>query len=229
MSEIAKQRRQQLSAASHDIRQPLVSLQLTLDKLRQSSSAEEKPEYQQALKYIGQLAESYEYADSELDNNEGAPLDEFAEQNATEVLPINLLFQTIQQMFGPEADKKNVELRMVSTSVSVHVDPSSVMRIISNLVSNALAHTASTKILLGCRRQGSSIRIEVYDQGEGLSQEEFQQMQQFHSKGELSTGEGIGLASCADIAKAAGYELSLTSKKQRGSCFSLLLPRYSSV
>lgn len=229
MSEVAKQRRRQLSAASHDIRQPLVSLQLILDKLRQSSTAEETPEYQQAFKYIGQLAESYEYADSELENNEEESLDKSIATNATEVLPINLLFQTIQQMFGPEADTKNVELRMVSTSMSALVDPSSVMRIISNLVSNALVHTVSTKILLGCRRQGDAIRIEVYDQGEGLSQEEFQQMQQFHSKGALSDGEGIGLANCVNIAAKAGYELSLASKKHQGSCFALLLPRYSAT
>lgn len=125
-------------------------------------------------------------------------------------------------MFGPEADTKNVELRMVSTSMSALVDPSSVMRIISNLVSNALVHTVSTKILLGCRRQGDAIRIEVYDQGEGLSQEEFQQMQQFHSKGALSDGEGIGLAKCVNIAAKAGYELSLASKKTSGKLFCII-------
>lgn len=117
-------------------------------------------------------------------------------------------------------------LTSLVTSVSAQVDPSGVMRIISNLVSNALAHTESKKILLGCRRQRNSIRIDVYDQGEGLSQSEFQQMQQFESKGESSDGQGIGLASCIDIAKFAGYELFLTSKKEKGSCFSLLIPRH---
>lgn len=229
MNEIAKQRRQHLSTASHDIRQPLVSLQLTLDKLRDESTAEQKPEYQQALKYIEQLAESYEvdpYEDTgnEVDENEstnGSTL-----KNTEEILPINLVFQTIQQMFGPEAETKNVELITVATSMSAHVDPSGVMRIISNLVSNALTHTESQKILLGCRRQGNSIRIDVYDQGEGLSQSEFQQMQQYESKGESSDGQGIGLASCIDIAESAGYELFLTSKKEKGSCFSLLIPRH---
>ena len=228
MSEIAKQQRQQLSTASHDIRQPLVSLQLILDKLRSESTAEQKPEYQQALKYIAQLAESYEIDSNDPTGRETEGINENPEtkNNKSEVLPINLIFQTIQQMFGPEAESKNVEIRTVTTAMSAQVDPSGVMRIISNLVSNALAHTESKKILLGCRRQGNDIRIDVYDQGEGLSQAEFQQMQEFQTKGAASEGEGIGLSSCVNIATEAGYRLSLNSTKQRGSCFSLLIPRH---
>lgn len=221
MHEVAKQRRQQLSAASHDIRQPLVSLQLTLDKLRRSCTTEQKDEYQQALKYIEQLAASYELTDQD-HTDEQEPI----AKNTQEVLPINLLFQTILQMFGPEADEINVELRTVTTSMAANVDPSSVMRIVSNLVSNALVHTESTKILLGCRRQDKSIRIEVYDQGEGLSEDSFEQMQQFHTKGASSAGEGIGLSNCVEIAASAGFQLSLASTKHRGSCFTLLIPRH---
>lgn len=223
MHEVAKQRRQQLSAASHDIRQPLVSLQLTLDKLRRSCTTEQKDEYQQALKYIEQLAASYEFTGNELESNgEQEPI----AISTKEVLPISLLFQTIRQMFGPEADEKNVALRMVTTSMAAYVDPSRVMRILSNLVSNALAHTESKIILLGCRRQDNSIRLEVYDQGEGLSQADFEQMQQRHNKGASSTGEGIGLSSCVEIAALAGFQLSLASTKHRGSCFTLLIPRH---
>lgn len=225
MKELAQQRRQQLSAASHDIRQPLVSLQLTLDKLSESSHADQKPEYQQALEYISQLAESYTYPDSGIENSNEDVLRHEVEQNDTEELPISLLFKTIQQMFEPEANTKNTELRFVDTNMSALVDPSAVMRIISNLVSNALAHTQSKKILLGCRRQGNSIFIQVYDQGEGLSQSEFQQMQQLHHKSETSKGEGIGLANCVELAAKSGYELSLTSTAGKGCCFSLLVPR----
>lgn len=226
MKELAKQRRQQLSAASHDIRQPLVSLQLTLDKLSQINTVDQRPEYQQALKYISQLSESYTCPEGDFDSSN----DDFAEHtetNKVELLPMSLLFKTIQQMFEPEASAKNTELRFVHTDMSALVDPSAVMRIVSNLVSNALAHTQSKKILLGCRRQGRSIDIQVYDQGAGLSQSEFQQMQQLHCRGAASKGQGIGLANCVDIAKKAGYELSLSSTKGKGCRFSLLIPRAS--
>ena len=224
MREMAIRHRQQLSSASHDIRQPLVSLQLTLDKLRRTSNVEQSDDYRQALTYIEQLAESFQPEDNNDDSGH-----EVTTKTAKEVLPINLLLQTIQQMFGPEAREKSTELRMVLTDMSAYVYPSSVMRIVSNLVANALTHTRSEKILLGCRRRGSAIRIDVCDQGEGLSQNEFEDMKDLHCKGDTSTGEGIGLATCAEIAATSGYQLSMVSTKQRGTCFSLLVPRYLAV
>lgn len=222
MRELASSRRQKLFEASHDIRQPLVSLRLTLDKLKHSAELKHDIDYQQALDYIDDLADSFKPDDAEQEfDTEPAPRSE----RQKEVMPLNLLLQTIQQMFSGEASSKDIELRTVSTEMSALVNPVAVMRIVSNTVSNAIQHSGSNKILVGCRRAGDKVRIEIHDKGEGLTQHQFEQLSRRGQKGAASQGEGLGLANCVELALENDFQFGVAHSKLAGNYFLLIAPR----
>lgn len=220
MRELASKRRRKLSEASHDIRQPLVSLRLTLDKLNHSIDLKDDIEYQHALSYIDRLADSFSSGETELEN-ESEPYG----SGAVELLPMNLLFQTIQQMFGAEAQSKGMQLRLVPSGMSALVNPVAVMRIISNIVSNAIEHSGSKKIVLGCRRSGGEVRIELHDSGEGLTKKKFEQLSERGAKGKQSEGQGLGLANCVELADSHGYQFGVGESLLAGNYFALSVPR----
>lgn len=221
MKELALKRRQKLASASHDIRQPLVSLGLTLDKLRHSSDRVDELEYQSALEYIAQLADSFSSQESEPEHSEA----EVARLSA-EVMPMNLLLQTVTQMFHNEAAEKGVRLSTVPTEMSALVNPVAVMRIVSNLVANAIEHSGSDRIVIGCRRSDADLCIEVWDAGVALNQQQFEEFKQREQKGVGSSGQGIGLANCAELALQHRYTFALKDGGWSGNCFFLRVPRH---
>lgn len=140
-------------------------------------------------------------------------------------------------MFQGEADNKGIRLQSVSTSIVVQQPPLELMRVLSNLVSNALQHAAQDesqegRILLGCRRQKQAVIIQVWDNGSGILPEQIERLYQPYQKGEQSNGEGLGLAICFQLAQQNAWQLSVHSVHKSnectsgsGTCFSLRLPR----
>lgn len=223
MRELAARRREKLSEASHDIRQPLVSLKLTLDKLKHAVDLDEDIEYQRALEYIDRLADSFMPTETEPEKE----LDKSAESGTeNEIMPLNLLLQTMSQMFSEEAGSKGIQLSTVPTTLNALVNPVAVMRITSNMVSNAIEHSHSQRILVGCRREGDRVRIDVCDQGKGISTEQFEELRQRGVKGGASQGQGIGLASCYELAEQNNYQFGVKTSPLNASCVSLSVPRY---
>ena len=226
MRELASKRRQKLSEASHDIRQPLVSLRLTLDKLNHSQDFKDDIEYQQALSYIDRLAESFSAPERDAESERENENESLAHGRAdTEVMPMNLLFQTIQQMFGAEADSKSMQLRTVPTNMTCLVNPIAVMRIVSNVISNSIEHSGSHKALLGCRRDGTQIRIELHDGGKGVTKVQFEKLSERGVKGKQSEGQGLGLANCVELADSHGYLFGVYHSPLAGNYFALTVPR----
>ena len=91
----------------------------------------------------------------------------------------------------------------------MHSDPRLLEQMIRNLLSNAVKYTDSGKILLGCRRRGDKLRIEVWDTGIGIPEEQLQAIfEEFHQLDnparERSNGLGLGLAIVRAPGRAAG-------------------------
>ena len=101
--------------------------------------------------------------------------------------------------FAPQAAARGLELRVVPADYRVRSDPVLLERILRNLLTNAIRYTAKGKILLGARRVGSSVRIEVWDTGIGIESktlehvfEEFYQADNAERDRSRGTGAGIG-------------------------------------
>src|SRR5207237_9295366 len=82
------------------------------------------------------------------------------------------LFESLATAFAPVAARRGVELVVAPTRAFVSTDPAFLRRILQNLLSNALrygrAEGRPARVLLGCRRVGEELRIEVKDNGPGI-------------------------------------------------------------
>jgi two-component system CheB/CheR fusion protein len=97
---------------------------------------------------------------------------------------------------------------------------------IRNLLSNALKYTKQGKLLLGCRRCGSTLRIEVWDTGIGIPQNELQTIfEEYHQLGnsarQRSLGLGLGLSIVRRVADLLGHKVQVRSQLGKGSVFGI--------
>lgn len=213
---LAAMRQRQLATASHDLRQPLVSLRMTFDTLAEGMEPQVKSRLNEAFDYLGSLATGY--VDESVPEEDGATEPE----EEAEAYPLSVPLGTVAQMFADEAAAKGLELRVHPTQVDVTVPPLVLMRIVTNLVSNAIKYTDQGRVVVGLRR-GDGLRLCVIDTGPGMQPEEIARFRQAYAKGEASTGHGLGLSVCFELAQANGMTLDVQSEPGRGTCFSLRL------
>ena len=149
----------------------------------------------------------------------------------TEVRDLRLqpLFDALSREFGVMATARGLELRCVPTRAVVRSDAALLRRILQNFLANALRYTPRGRVLLGCRRAGAELRIEVWDTGPGIPEhrqqeifEEFRRLDTAQDPAEQ--GAGLGLAIVDRIARRLDHRIGLRSWPGRGSVFSVSLP-----
>jgi two-component system, OmpR family, phosphate regulon sensor histidine kinase PhoR len=142
-------------------------------------------------------------------------------------VPVRLgyLFSTLGQDATKFAAERGVELRVVPTRAVVASDPVLLGSIIGNLTRNALKFTPpGGRVLLGCRRFGSFVRIEVHDTGIGIPPERLRNIfEAFHRlEPTCSDGLGLGLFVANRAAGLLQHQIEVRSEVGRGSCFTIL-------
>jgi CheY-like chemotaxis protein/anti-sigma regulatory factor (Ser/Thr protein kinase) len=147
-----------------------------------------------------------------------------------ETLPLAELFDRLSFEYAAVARQKGLGLKVMKTSVYVRSDPTLLARIVRNLVANAVRYTERGCVMIGCRRQGERIRIEVWDTGPGIPPDKHAEV--FHEFAQLGNPErdrrkglGLGLAIVDRLARLLGHEVRLRSRVGRGSMFSVSVPR----
>ena len=105
-------------------------------------------------------------------------------------------------------------------SLTVRSDPRLLEQTIHNLVSNAVKYTEARRVLLGCRRRGDKLRIEVWDTGIGIPAEQLSAIfEEFHQidnpARERSKGLGLGLAIVQRLAELLGHTIDVRSRPGR--------------
>ena len=88
--------------------------------------------------------------------------------------PIAHLLQRLETTFANTAHQKGLRLRVVSSSAWVRTDIVLLERILLNLMSNAVRHTSAGGVVVGCRRRGDLLRVEVWDSGPGIPEDQRQ-------------------------------------------------------
>ena len=214
-----------LAAASHDLRQPLHALGLFVQALQETPLATRERQV------IGNIRRSVD-AMEELFNAllDISRLDAGVVQPHITTLPLAAVFDKVRFEYGPIARQKRLGLKVMKTSLLVQSDPSLLGRLIRNLLSNAVRYTDSGGVVLGCRRAGNDVRIEVWDTGKGIPADRHEEV--FHEFYQLDNPErdrrkglGLGLAIVKRLAKLLGYRVELRSTVDKGSMFSITLPR----
>lgn len=217
-----------LAAASHDLLQPLNAARLFLSALDESlhasshAGAAEK-ERTLAGSAITALRSTEHVLDRLLDISS---YDAGAVRAEPSDFPIADLLVQLNVEFSAMARERGLVLRVVDCKLAVRSDPHLLRRILQNLLSNALRYTPRGRILLGCRRRGGNLRIEVWDTGIGIAAadqkrifEEFQRLAPGSEK-----GLGLGLAIVDRISRLLGHPVDLRSRPGHGSCFAVTVP-----
>ncbi|MBO0988447.1 PAS-domain containing protein [Delftia sp. SD018] len=138
------------------------------------------------------------------------------------------LLQVMRHNFGILAESRGLRLSAVDTRCVVRSDEALLRRILQNFLSNAIRYTRHGRIVIGCRRQGQQLRIEVHDQGPGIPEslqheifEEFRRLDEGHGD---DRGAGLGLAIVERLGRLLGHEIGLRSHLGRGSVFWVCVP-----
>ncbi len=211
-----------LAAASHDLRQPLQSLTLLANAL--------KPHLQTAGGHllIGRIARALDVMkdvlDSLLDINrlETGVL----KPSKSNFSLLDLLESMEDEFFAPVAER-GLEWRLVRSRLAVHSDRRLLELMLRNLLSNALRYTERGKIMLGCRRAGDRVRIEVWDSGIGIAEVHIGRIFDEHYQVEDRThlgSFGLGLAIVQRLGNLLGHRVEVRSRPGEGSCFSIEIP-----
>lgn len=218
-----------LAAASHDLRQPIHALGLfvgALAALAERGPVDARQARDIATRLRAMLGNLGDLLNGLLDISR---LDAGVVPVAREPISLRKLFGDLQGEFAGTASERNLRWRVRESRLWVDSDPLLLRRVLDNLLSNAFRYTRSGSVLLGCRRRGRELEIQVIDTGVGIhsSQQEviFDEFVQLHNaERDRKQGLGLGLAIVRHTARLLGHRLILRSLPGRGSVFSLRLP-----
>ena len=136
---------------------------------------------------------------------------------------IDDVMRQIELEFSPLAAAKGLELKYVPCSLVVRSDRRLLRRLVQNLVSNAIKYTPSGRVLIGCRRRGERLRIDVYDTGVGIPESQrrdiFVEFHRLEQGARIARGLGLGLSIVERIARVLGSAIELQSTAGGGSHF----------
>ncbi|TQM17043.1 PAS/PAC sensor hybrid histidine kinase [Pseudoxanthomonas sp. 3HH-4] len=139
------------------------------------------------------------------------------------------LLETLAREFGMVAGERGLALACIPTGAIVRSDEALLRRILQNFLSNAIRYTPRGRVLLGVRRRGSQVRIEVHDQGPGIPEslqaEIFEEFRRLNDGVVNDRGAGLGLAIVERIGRVLGHRIGLYSRLGLGSVFWVELPR----
>jgi two-component system, chemotaxis family, CheB/CheR fusion protein len=210
-----------LAAASHDLRQPLQTLSvlqgLLARKLKDSQELQFVVRIEEAVTAMSVMLNSL------LNINQlevGVIHPEFAD------FPINDLLDRMTTEFAYQMESHGLEWRVIPSRLAVRSDPRLLEQMLRNLLSNAMKYTRKGGVLLGCRRRGDKLRIETWDTGLGIPQEQLPAIfQEFHQidnpSREPSQGLGLGLAIVQRLGDLLGHTVDVRSRRGSGSVFSI--------
>jgi signal transduction histidine kinase len=213
-----------LASASHDLRQPLHALGLFVAQLRVRMSARERRRVIECVDAA--VAAMNELFSALLDISK---LDAGVTTPKLTEFPVSSLLKRVESTFAKAAQEKNLSLRVVPSSAWIRSDFVLLERIVFNLVSNAVRYTKCGGLLVGCRRRGADLKIEVWDTGVGIPPDQRQVIfDEFYRLGEpdgdRKAGLGLGLAIVDRLCRLLDHPIALTSTVGSGSCFSVTVP-----
>ena len=209
-----------VAAASHDLRQPMHALGLFVDSLRDEVSAQPRARHlvEGMRSSIDAMTAMF---DALLDISR---LDAGVVAVGRVNFAVSTVLRQIESMFTPLALARGLRFSVVRSSARVCSDPALLERVIQNLVANALTHTRSGGVVVGCRRRPGTLSIQVWDTGPGIAHEHHQDIfKEFVQLGnperDRGKGLGLGLAIVDRISRMLNHPLRMRSTLGRGSMF----------
>ncbi|WP_430258195.1 PAS domain-containing hybrid sensor histidine kinase/response regulator [Neorhizobium sp. IRS_2294] len=217
------------AAAGHDILQPLNAARLYSSALVERMTPADRN---------GPLVRNIDSALESVEAILGAVLDisrldTGAMKPQLETIALDDLLRRIATDYEPMAREKNLTFVVMPTSLRVRSDANLLRRLVQNLVSNAIKYTISGKVLVGARRHGGRVSIEVHDSGIGIPAAQFEtvfkEFARLDEGAKTATGLGLGLSIVDRISRVLDHPVQLASRPGRGTIFRVDLPLDASV
>ncbi len=229
-AELASRAKSQfLASASHDLRQPLQTLTLLngvlARKIKDAGLLKSVKMQGEALVSMNRLLHMF------LDLGR---IDAGILTARITALPVADLLHRIESEFQQRAAARGLKLCVLPCSATIRSDEDLLHQILQNLVSNAIKHTDAGRVLVGCRRRGSMLRIEVWDTGSGIPGEHldsiFDAFVQLNNPArQPDKGYGVGLSVVRSLALALEHRLDVRSTPGKGSMFAVEVETASPV
>ncbi|MEH6589547.1 MAG: sensor histidine kinase [Halioglobus sp.] len=211
-------------SAGHDARNFLSALNFLSDSMRRVDNVDE-------AQHLGEkVSESVELLNDTLStiiysSSSGATA---ADILNLEMLDIDVLLRTVVAMHERVAAAKGLSIKCNSAVTFLPGDRTLLIRILSNLIANAIKYSDQGKILVTARLRGASVLFHIYDQGAGISPDNLAIITDpARERIRLNSGvkgEGAGLQICRTLAARVGGTISARSTPGMGSQFELSLP-----
>ncbi len=219
-----------LAAASHDLLQPLNAARLYATSLANKMQGAGPDEARLARHVDASLEAVQEILTALLDISR---LDAKAMQTEITQFRIDDILNQLRLEFGPLAQEKGLRLVFVPCSLTVRSDRRLLRRLVQNLVSNAVKYTPQGRILVGVRRQGATLRLDVHDTGIGIPQDKqrdiFREFERLPPAVRTARGAGLGLSIVERLSRVLNHPVSLRSIPRKGSVFSVEIARGDAV
>ncbi|MGE0424607.1 MAG: sensor histidine kinase, partial [Reyranellaceae bacterium] len=224
---LSERQERRIADTIHDLSQPLHALRLNVGNLgTDGADAAGRQRIEETFAYLETLVAGH------LDRSTAsADIDDAKEpaEDGADTLGVGAVLRGVFEMFEPDARAKGLRFRHVETSAEAVCEPLALMRIATNLVANAIKYTERGGVLLGCRRVGGVLRVEVHDSGPGLTPQEFERARQRATRldrdARRADGKGLGLSIAQELAQSRGYALTLDPRRRTGTGLRLDLPR----
>lgn len=223
----------QIASTSHDVQQPLCALRLGLQALKDKSDSLQRykgnvheingVDWQNYAQTLTNMEDALLVAEKVLKQS----LSQSKQQWKGGRVELNKLFAQVFALNFMDAHEKDLIFKYAPTRLKLDANEHVVMRILNNLVSNAIRYTPKGKILLGARRRKEGIELQVLDTGCGMTEKEtIDVLQPFTRAGDTSAvdGHGLGLSIVKDLCQQYGYTLRVASVNQQGSLFAIYIP-----
>lgn len=198
---LSAQMASQMASIKHDLRQPLLSIRAAIDRLGQDSGAVDTQTRET-------LADSLSHLYALVEKRAGTSM--HTPEPELQGVPLGSMLDNVAFMFAEDAVAKGITLNVVKTRLMAQADAVDLFRVLTNLVSNAIRHSNSDRIVTGVRRRGSHLSLHVVDRGDGLAPDAT-------GAGTLPDSEGLGLGIVREICARNGWDLLLESTSQQGT------------
>jgi signal transduction histidine kinase len=213
-----------LATASHDLRQPLHAIALFGAALE--TSLHGRPEERNAARLMHAVNALGATLDTMLDVSR---LDAGVVTPKPQPVQLDAVLLSLNRVFSPQAEHKQLQLRLRASGLWVMSDPQLLSRMLSNLIDNAVKYTHGGGISVTTRSRGDTAWIDVLDTGVGIAPEQveriFEEFYQVGNRGRnRAQGLGIGLSIVQRLSRLLRHPVAVRSRPGRGSRFRVMLP-----
>ncbi len=219
-------RRDFLSNVSHELRTPLAAIRALVETI-QDGAVDEPEETAEFMRRIHQQVERITTLVNEL--LDLSRIESGAVQLVPEAIDLSQLMQESAALLQTRTDAREVQISTPAGGTEVEADRSSLLRVASNLLDNAIKYSAQGgTIHVDIRDEGQLVALSVRDEGPGIPENDVPRVFERFYKGEASRsnpGTGLGLAIVKHIVRSHGGTVSAANASEGGAVFTVRLPK----